>query len=70
MSGVVWDVLRDLGFPPSTTRVCEEFGVGKGDWEGAPLASAASSECSGIEELLIGGKEDEKKVGGRKEGRI
>ena len=67
---MVWDVLRDLGLPPSTTRVCEESGVGKGDWEGVPLAPAARSECSGIEEVLIGGKEDEKKVGGRKEGRI
>ena len=29
-----------------TRCVCEESGVGKGDWEGGPLASASSSEWS------------------------
>jgi len=68
VSGVVCDVLRDLGFPPSPTRVCDEAGVGTGEREAALVDSAPSSTCSGEEDVCIGGKDVEKNVGGRIEG--
>jgi len=61
--------LRDLALvPESSTRVCEELGVGKGEFEGVllgPGMRVASSERSCNAELAIGGKEGEKTEGGR-----
>ena len=68
LSGAVCDVLRDLGLIPSPIRVCEEAGVACGDTDALMLAPPVSCMLSGVEEVLIGGKEVEKNVGGRAEG--
>lgn len=69
MSWAVCDVLRDLGLPPvSPTRTCDELGVGSGEFEGVRLGPGIrmdSSDCSGTEEVAMGGNEGEKMDGGR-----
>ena len=62
LSGVVWDVLRDLGLIPSPTRVCEDVGVGRGELDAPILGFADSPMFSGMDDVLMGGKEVEKKV--------
>ena len=53
----------------STTRVWEEAGVGSGEFEGV-LLILGSSKRSFEADAVIGGKEDEKTVGGRAAGLV
>lgn len=68
-SCAVSDVLRTLGFPVgSSTRVCDEVGVGSGELDGVLLRAGLwndSSERSGMEDVVaMGGKEGENTEGG------
>lgn len=70
LSGVVWEVLRERDFEPSPTRIWEEEGVGRVEWDGVRLGPGSPWSWLDWGCVLIGGKEGEKTEGGRAPGRI